>query len=143
MKYFVILLIFSAGLRAQLIINEVMFNSPGSDYNDEFVEIYNDSDGTIDLSDWKIGDQDNADNIIIYDGFDNMLLSPRSYCVILDPSYITSSTIYEGVIPDSVLRVTIDAGSFGSYGFSNTSPETVMLFDNTGALADSYTYTID
>lgn len=143
MKYLALLLTFSAVLHAQIILNEVMFNSPGSDYHDEFVEIYNNSDTSVDLSGWMVGDQDNADTMIIYDGFSDMLLKPYSYCIILDPSYITSSTIYEGVIPDSVLRVTIDAGSFGSYGFSNTSSETVMLMHSDSTLIDSYTYTID
>lgn len=37
-------------------LNELYPNPPGSDSYDEFIEIYNDSDGEVDLSGWQIGD---------------------------------------------------------------------------------------
>ncbi len=143
MKLLLFVFIYSAICYSRIVLTEIMFNSPGSDHHDEYVEIYNDSDEPVDLTGWQVGDQDRVDTMIIYEGFDHMILQPKRYCIIMDPSYITSSTTYEGVIPDSVLRVTINSGSFGSYGFSNTVPETVRLYNSEGILVDSYTYTID
>ena len=39
-----------------LIINEIMYNSPGTD--EEWIELYNNSDLTIDLENWRIVDSD-------------------------------------------------------------------------------------
>ncbi|MBN2857655.1 MAG: lamin tail domain-containing protein [Candidatus Delongbacteria bacterium] len=143
MKYLALLLTFSAVLWAQIILNEIMFNTAGNEYHDEFIEIYNNSDTAVDLNGWAIGDQDEADLLIRYNGLADMILQPYSYCVVMDSSYYLNSVYYEDVIPDSVLRVMINDGSFGASGLSNSIGETVNLFSADSVLSDSYTYTID
>ncbi|MCK4980526.1 MAG: lamin tail domain-containing protein, partial [Candidatus Delongbacteria bacterium] len=136
-------LLFIQLLSSQIIINEVMFDAAGSEYHDEFVEIYNNSDAIVDLSGWMISDDDEADLLIKFNGFDNMLLNPHCYCVVMDSSYYLNSTYYETLIPDSTLRVMINDGSFGSSGLNNTDEETVTIYDPDSTIVSFYMYLND
>ncbi|MDD4204464.1 MAG: lamin tail domain-containing protein [Candidatus Delongbacteria bacterium] len=140
MKYCAIILMISSLLNAGMIITEVMFNTAADENQDEFIEIYNNSDITIDLSGWAIADNAETDLLIKYHGFSDMLLKPYSYCVVMDSSYYLNSTEYEDLIPDSVLRLMINDGSMGQYGLSNSYNETIKLFDPDSTLTDSVTY---
>jgi len=117
-----------------------MFNTAADENQDEFIEIYNNSDSAVDLSGWAIADNAETDLLIKYHGFTDMLLKPFSYCVVMDSSYYLNSTEYEDLIPDSVLRVMINDGSMGQYGLSNSYDETIKLFDPDSILTDSVTY---
>ena len=130
-------------LTSQIIITEVMFDTAGEEYHDEFVEIYNNTETIVDLSGWMLSDNDETDVLIRYNGFENMLLNPHQYCVVMDSSYYLNSTYYEALIPDSALRVMINDGSFGQYGLNNSTPETVSIFDPDSLIVDSYEYTIN
>jgi len=120
-----------------------MFDPSGSEYHDEFIEIYNDSDNAVDLTGWKVGDQDEIDGLQPFESSKSMLLSPRSYAIILDSSYPENSQLYDQLIPAGVLKLMIDDGSFGKYGLSNSIADTVRLVDNLGVLADRYQYVTD
>ena len=129
-------------LNAQITFSEVMFDLEGSDYHDEFIEIYNLSESeSIDLTGWHLSDSVNIDGII--DAGSGILLSPLSYAVILDGSYFENSTLYDNIIPDSALIIKIDGGAFSLNGLTNTVPKTLMLFDADSQLVDSYRYSID
>lgn len=123
-----------------LIITEVMFNTSADENQDEFIELYNNTDIAIDLSGWSIADNAETDLLIKYHGFNDMILKPFSYCVVMDSSYYLNSIEYENLIPDSVLRVMINDGSIGQYGLSNSYNETVKLFNPDSVLTDSVTY---
>ncbi|NOR45285.1 MAG: hypothetical protein GQ534_06825 [Candidatus Delongbacteria bacterium] len=140
---FIIFLILTNLLSSQIIINEVMFDTEGAEYHDEFVEIYNNSENIVDLSGWMLSDDAETDILIKYHGYDNMLLHPHQYCVIMDSSYYLNSTYYETLIPDSALRIMINDGSFGQYGLNNSTPETVSIFDPDSLIVASYEYTIN
>ncbi len=140
MKYYTFLLIFTVILHGKIIITEVMFNTAADENQDEFIEIYNNSDSTIDLNGWAIADNAETDLLIKYHRFPDMLLKPYSYCVVMDSSYYLNSIEYEDLIPDSVLRVMINDGSMGQYGLSNSYNETIKLFDPDSILTDSVTY---
>ncbi|MCK5761085.1 MAG: lamin tail domain-containing protein, partial [Candidatus Delongbacteria bacterium] len=142
---FILFLIFLQLLSSQIIINEVMFDAAGSEYHDEFVEIYNNSDTIVDLSGWMLSDDDETDILIKCPGFDNMLLNPHHYCVVMDSSYYIdgNSTYYESLIPDSVLRVMINDAAFGSSGLNNTDEETVTIYDSDSTIVSFYMYLND
>jgi hypothetical protein len=140
MKYLPLILIIFSLLHPKMILTEIMFNTAADENQDEFIEIYNNSDSTIDLTGWAIADNAETDLLIKYHGFTDMLLKPYSYCVIMDSSYYLNSTEYEDMIPDSVLRVMINDGSMGQYGLSNSYDETIKLFDPDSVLSDSVTY---
>ena len=140
MKYLSLILILSSLLFSKVILTEIMFNTAADENQDEFIEIFNNSDSTVDLSGWSFKDSTENDLLIKYHGFTDMLLKPFSYCVIMDSSYYLNSIEYEDLIPDSVLRVMINDGSMGEYGLSNSYSETIKLFDPDSILTDSCRY---
>lgn len=46
--------------RSAVIISEVLFNEVGSDTTGEWIEIYNNGTISVDLTDWKIGDEETS-----------------------------------------------------------------------------------
>jgi hypothetical protein len=125
-----------------VVISEVMFDPAGSEYYDEFVEIYNLSDAdTVDLSGWQIGDGEGYDRIV--SAGMGTKLAPGQYGLILDSGYFDHSSTYDSLIPETALVLTIDGASFGKSGWSNSVARTVVLLDSSGRVVDQYTYTLD
>lgn len=144
-RYIIIIstILFLNTLFASVVINEIMFNPNGSEYHDEFIEIYNNTGQPVNLNGWKVGDQDESDGLIPYLTSTDMTLQPFSYAIILDSSYPDNSQLYDQIIPATVLKLTIDDGSFGASGLYNSTPETVILTDNNSSIIDQVTYTIN
>jgi len=134
------ILILNVSLRAQIILTEVMYRPDTQVAYTEFVEIYNLSDTVISLDGWKIGDSLAQDNII--DAGEGLVLEPHQYGLILDAGYFENSTIYDSLIPQEALLLTIDAGSFGSRGFSNSVAEPVILINPAGDTIQVYKYSL-
>ena len=62
---FLVLIMFSAlGLGADVIINEIMYNTPGND--NEWVELYNDGESAVDLEGWWMVDDDDAHPALVF-----------------------------------------------------------------------------
>jgi hypothetical protein len=117
-----------------------MFDPDTLEYHNEFVEIYNLGDETVNLMGWRIGDSIELDAII---GTDKGLLLPsKKYAVILDASYFMNSNIYDTLIPDTAFIFTIDDGSFGKSGWSNSKTESVLLKSTSGDIVQAYNYSI-
>ncbi len=124
---------------SQVVLSEIMFNPTGSESSDEFIEIVNLSDvDAVDLSEWEIGDGNGRDNIIVHLG--GSTLQPGQFALILDPSYFGNSTSYDNFIASDALIITIDNSTFGSSGLSNSSSETVMLFEPSGTVVSERSY---
>ena len=139
MNFILILLFTASGIFSQVLLNEVMFNPLGSEHTDEFVEIVNTSaDRTVNLTSWQISDGKDSD--IIIDTGEGIFLKPRQTGLILDADYFDRSGCYDASIPGDALVLTIHGSTFGSGGFSNSTPETVMLINNNGILIDSVRY---
>ncbi|RMH65472.1 MAG: hypothetical protein D6677_02460 [Calditrichaeota bacterium] len=138
----VYLLVFMAAalLRAQLTFSEIMYNPAGSEFHDEFIELYNLSDSTIDLQDWWIGDSTAGDFLI--DAGEGTLLPPGSFAVILDGSYWGNSTRYDTRIPDSALVMTIDGNAFLKNGLTNSTGKTLFLLNARQDTLSQYTYQV-
>lgn len=127
--------------QAQIILSEVMFNPRGSENSNEFVELFNASlVDSISLAGWRIGDQSASEDIIAWQS--GVKLGPQQFAVILDPSYFTSSTQYDALLPPEALILTISDNAFGSGGFSNSSAETVILIDAAGDTVAKYFYSL-
>ena len=126
---------------AQVILTEVMFDADTLESYNEFVEIYNLNSFSVDLSGWQGGDSVEQD--FLTDAGNGLLLQPQQYGIILDPGYFTNSTSYDSLIPPEALTLTIDDGSFGSFGFSNTQPEFVLLINSNGDTIQIYQYSIN
>ena len=119
-----------------------MFDPSGSEYYDEFIEIYNASTtDSIDLISWQISDGSGIDNLIAHEK--GSKLAPQQFGLILDPGYFQNSTQYEGLIPEEALIITIDNNTFGSSGLSNSKSEPIILISSTGDTVAKYFYSID
>ncbi|RIK79510.1 hypothetical protein DCC62_05510 [candidate division KSB1 bacterium] len=127
--------------RAEIILTEVMFNPRGNENSNEFVELFNASSAdSISLAGWRIGDQSASEDIIAWQS--GLKLAPQQFAVILDPSYFTSSTQYDALIPPEALILTISDNAFGSGGFSNSAAETVILINAAGDTVAKYFYSL-
>lgn len=136
------LFLLSVNAIAQVVLSEVMFNPAGSEYHDEYVELFNSSaSNAIDISNWIISDSSGSDKISA--GTSPVILKPQQFAIILDGSYPGNSTTYDEIIPESALLLFLDGTTFGSNGFSNSKPEPVLLIDAAGDTVQRYRYSID
>jgi len=126
----------------KLAINEVMFDVPGGDYHDEYVEIANVDTLEIDISGWQIGDQDELD-ALSFPETKYRILAPGEYLLILDGSYFDNSSTYDSLLEAGIHYCVIGDGSFGKSGFSNSVPEWVIIANSAGDTLDKYLYSID
>ena len=137
----IIFIIFQLNIVAQIIMTEIMYDADTLENHNEFVEIYNLGQDTINLQNYLIGDEKELDVIINAGG--GIKISPGQYGLILDGSYFDNSQIYNDLIPPDALVLTIDDASFGSSGWSNSRAELVRLFDTSGKLIQNYRYSLD
>ena len=69
---------------AQIVITEIMYNPEGSDEGREWVEIYNNGTEPIDLTRWKLLENDKNHNISLIDGeVGNFLIPSDRHAVII------------------------------------------------------------
>lgn len=127
----------SASLYAQVVINEVMFDPSGSEFFDEYIELYHTGDVAIDLTGWRIGDGDGTDEIIAVK--DGLILMPGQYALVLDADYFALSTQYHPLSQDALV-VTIDDPTFGNGGLNNRVGERVVLISAGGDTVASMQY---
>ncbi|MCX7784687.1 MAG: lamin tail domain-containing protein [candidate division WOR-3 bacterium] len=142
---------------SRVVINEVMANPKGTNTSalsaedrNEFIELYNITADTVDLSGWRIYDFQSYDNIIQWSDttllirypnvvINSTLLPPYSFAIILDPEYTASNPVGGYIqpyqLPDSLLVLTIGNTAFGDNGLATTDP--ILLFSPTG---DSSSY---
>ena len=105
-----------------LVINEIMYNSPGAD--EEWIELYNNTDAEIDLENWKIVDSDaNHTPIIITAGHS-----------IAAEGYFTISISTDGNFP-----FTPDFDGTGNFGLNNGG-DVVRIWNADGILVDIVEY---
>ena len=109
-----------------IVINEINYKDAVGFEVKDWVELYNNSESTVDLSGWVFKDNDDLHEFIIPNG---TVLAPDSY-IVLAQSLVDFQSKFPGVSP--VL------GSF-TFGLSGGG-ELVRLFDNTGILVDSLEY---
>lgn len=110
--------------QAEVVINEIMFNSAGTDT--EYVEIFNPGDFQIDLSNWSIKDDNDTHVFILPVG---TTLSPGEYLVFCEDT--TAVRTKYGAGPDLIGNLTFSLSNGG---------DQVRIFDGAGALRDSLEY---
>ncbi|UCH09668.1 MAG: lamin tail domain-containing protein [Fidelibacterota bacterium] len=125
-------LIFLAASSAcnQVIISEVMFHPQDSSTPDEFVEVVNISDTTVDLSGWFIADL----SIQYPDSLlgDQLLLKPGGYALVFEADYDTDGGTYHSLVPVNTLILSVDDYSLGN-GLSNQGDSLFLI----NAIGDS------
>ncbi len=106
-------------------ISEVMSNPQGSEYENEFIEIFNASDHVMQINGWVLSDGNGVDTISHLSG--PIDIQPSRYALIMDPGYNFSLGPYLGIVNDSLPIYTISTdASFGSGGLSNTAESVVI-----------------
>lgn len=124
--------------QADVTLSEVMYDPSGSEYHDEFVELANTSDTAwVDLGGWQLGDAEELDALVGVGG--GTLLGPGQLALVLDGSYASNSSAYDS-LRGAPLMLTIDDRAFGASGWSNSSPETILLVNTQGDTVDAFAY---
>ena len=155
MKRFLIigltLIIFSAA-SGEVVINEVMSNPAGSESSipggdsDEFIELYNTGEDTVDLSGYSFSDGDATDDILPWTlpglidtdvTTGTSFLPPGGYAVILDPEYVDERSVQPYDFPAGTIVLTVGNTTLGN-GLSNNDP--VFLIAPSGDTVSTYTY---
>lgn len=132
----IFILFISVQAQSDIILTEIMFSPSVNGTRNEFVELYNPTNQTIDLKDYQIGVVTSSDFILSIN--DSTLLAPNSFAVVVEGDYDTTDTPY--TIPGSALVVKIDDNAFGSSGMSNSSDRMVFVLNGVGDTASTYTY---
>jgi len=103
-------------------ISEVMVNLEGNDSPNEFVEIYNCSDSTINLAGWKISDLMSEDNII----GEELQIPPSCYAVVFEGDY--DGVLYHNLIAEDAYILFVDGLTIGN-NLNNTA-DSLFLISN-------------
>ena len=139
---FALLLLQTSNITAQVVLTEIMFDPVGNENADEFVEIYNAGTAAVNLSGWKVADNEAEDYLMPLE--QGLFLEAGQFALILDPGYFDyESDTYDGMVPTSALVLTIDNSTFGSSGLSNSTAETVFLLNSSGIVVSQYTYSLN
>ena len=137
-----ILILTSLKCSANIVINEVMYNPIQNDNYNEWIELYNPSNQSINVSGWSIFDN-YAEDFIEADfenGNGTTIIPPYGYAIIADHE----TKIYENFsIPHNIIHLYVDDSSLGN-GLGN-SQDKLLLRNITGAEIDGiewgYNYT--
>ena len=112
-----------------IVINEINYNSTDNFDPDDWVEIYNNSNDTIDIGSWLLKDEDDDH---IFTAPSNIKILPEQYII-----FCKDTIKFTELFPD----VESYYGNLG-FGLSGGS-DLVRLFDSTGSLADTVRYDDD
>jgi len=116
---FSIILVVTIFGNSQIVISEIMYNSPDTDDKFEYLELYNNSQDTIQLKNYRF--IDGIDHI-----FESFAFAPNSFFVLVKDSL-------------SIKDLNISAHVWNSGGLKNKG-ETIILVDSFGIIVDSVDY---
>ncbi|MCK5147020.1 CotH kinase family protein [bacterium] len=116
-------------VKSSVIINEFNYNSHANHDSGDWIELYNPTDDTVDLSGWYIKDSDEAHRYTVPE---NITIAGHSFFVIC-----RDSLRFQACFPGCTNVI----GNLG-FGLSGDG-DTIMLFDTVGALVDCVTYDDD
>lgn len=115
---------------ASVVINEIMYDLEGSDTGREWIEIYNDSNASTDLSSWKFFEANTNHGLTISEG--SASIPAGGYAIIADDpeKFLADWPSFSGSVFNS------------SFSLANTG-ETISLKDETLTTVDEVTYSGD
>ncbi|MCU0661773.1 MAG: lamin tail domain-containing protein [Myxococcota bacterium] len=111
-------------------ITEILADPLGPEPDQEFVEVANLAQSPIDLSGWMIDDNADRNGDVLPQG---SVLSEKGVALIVGPQFDPSAAGVPATTPLLSL-----ASSLGSAGLRNAPPESVELYDKSGALVSAY-----
>jgi len=138
----VLLIMQSALTQAQISINEVMYNPPYSDSYNEWIEIYNNDESIVNLTNWKICEEEivggykNHDDEQVYLEND-LTIKPGDYGIITDGGSGTEA--YNNfLIDNNSIALHVNSSTICG-GLSNTH-EIVTIKNDKNELVDTISY---
>ncbi len=78
----IFLIIIVKSVSGNMIINEIMYDFPGSDTNHEWIEIYNNGNESVNISGWKFYEDDTNHGLELKNG--SFLINATSYAIIAE-----------------------------------------------------------
>jgi len=120
-----------------ILINEVMFNPFEPDPYNEYVELYNPTNTSINISGWTITDNYAEDTLVgdVDHGNGTMIIPPYSYAIITDN---VTTIDYHYNVSSTAIRLYVDDAAIGN-GLSN-SKDMLLLKNASGVLIDAMEY---
>ncbi len=117
-----------------IMINEVMFNPEVNDNYNEWIELYNPTNKSINVSGWSMADNSDEDFLKgdSEHGNGTTMIPPKEYAIIADHG----TKIYENfTIPNNTIKLYVDDSAIGN-GLGN-SKDKLILRNNTGNIIDA------
>jgi len=117
-----------------LLINEIMYNPVKDDNYNEWIEIYNPLNCSINLSGWSITDNHGTDSLEadIENGNGSTIIVPDGFAIITDHG----TKIYDNLtVAENVVLLNVDDKSIGN-GLGNTKDK-LILKNSTGCVIDA------
>ncbi|MFH1682256.1 MAG: lamin tail domain-containing protein [Candidatus Woesearchaeota archaeon] len=130
--YFFVIICLSSLAWGEITINEVMYSAPDGD---EWVEIYNPSNESVDLENWNLTDNLNTDELVCCSFLGNcsLILEGGNYAIITDQD----TELYDYLDTDA-LKVCVDDNSIGN-GLGNDEDK-ISLSNLNGTIIDFINY---
>ena len=125
---------------AELLINEVMYNPLQNDNCYEWIELYNPSNNSINISGWSLTDNSATDFLLgnTINGNGTTIIPQKSYALITDQN----TKIYENSsIFNKTIKLFVDDSSIGN-GLGN-SGDKIILKNSTGASIDDVEWIVN
>ena len=125
---------------ANILINEIMYDPEPNDNYNEWIELYNPTNQTINISGWSITDNSAQDYLEgdFENGNGTTIIPAFSYVIIADHG----TKIYENFsIPNNTVRLYVDDTSIGN-GLGN-SGDKLILKNKTGTITDAVEWIIN
>lgn len=124
-----LLFLFPNLISAQIVFSEIMYHPPGNESKHEWVEVYNQGNNSINLSQWKLRENNDNHKLNLVQG--NFMISPGDFIVIAD----NNQTF--------LLDYDFSGNLFDSAFSLNNNGEELALIDNPGFTAANLTYNPD
>lgn len=119
---------------AQVVINEIMYDIPGSDGGREWVEIKNTDNASVDLSDWRFNDGSNHILLISEEkgGQGSFVIGVGEYVILASDAiqFLSEYNGFSGTVIDTVM----------SLGQQNDRTYTLSLIRSDGAVENTASY---
>ena len=138
-KWMLILVIFLPAALAQVYINEIMYD-PGD--GNEWIELYNGGNLSINLQSWTLTDNQNKDELVCcnFDQNCSLIIPPNNYALITDQDTSLYNTSFYNYTLTTAIRICVDDNSIGN-GLGNDG-DNINLSNGTVSLFLSYDHTM-
>ncbi|MBI2128703.1 lamin tail domain-containing protein [Candidatus Woesearchaeota archaeon] len=127
--FLAVLLFLIKTIRAEIVVNEIMYDYPGSDSNHEWIDIYNNGSEAVNLSGWKFREGGTDHSLTLNNG--SYILNASEYAVIADDAatFLTDYFDFNSTLLDS------------SFDLSNSGEE-LLLKNKTLDVVFNMTYNV-